>query len=99
MSNEKIKMIMVSAVSKALGYKKANPDLSNEKILEFVIDELDVKSDLKRIGLAAVVRALDYKNEKGSDDRKIMQRIMDEAEDIIKGTEPAAKPKMEEFKK
>ncbi len=89
MANEKLKMIMINAVSKALNFKNSNPSITDEKVLEHVMDELNVNTKLKIVAIAAVARALKYRSEKGGNegnDRNVMQRILDEADEIIKAS-------------
>ncbi|MEM4358191.1 MAG: hypothetical protein QW244_02465 [Candidatus Pacearchaeota archaeon] len=86
MRSEKIKMIIVNAASKTLNYCKEHPAVSEEKVLEAILDQLDLKVDVKRIAVAAIVRTLKYRNEKMGD-KEIMQRLLSESEEIIKGSE------------
>ncbi|MEM2713735.1 MAG: hypothetical protein QXS07_00900 [Candidatus Pacearchaeota archaeon] len=86
MKIEKIKMAMVSAISHALDYARDHPGLSNDKVLEAVLDELKLSFDLKRIAAAAIIKALNYR-ESGMSDKEIMGKVMDESDELIKNAQ------------
>jgi hypothetical protein len=82
MSEEKIKIAMMTAASKALQYKKINPKADTEEVMQFVMTDLKIKGQEKIGAMAAASKALKYKEE-GEQDKKIMQKVMDESDDII----------------
>jgi hypothetical protein len=84
MSDEKIKIAMMSAASKALTYKKINPRADQEEILQYVMNEMKVKGPEKIGAMAGASKALKYKEESmDMPDKKIMQKVMDESNDIL----------------
>ena len=50
--------LMVNAATKALDYKKKNPEALEEEIIKYVLNTLDVKPELKIIGVASANEAL-----------------------------------------
>jgi methylthioribose-1-phosphate isomerase len=83
-SEEKIKIAMMSAASKALSYKKINPKAETDEILQYVMTDLKVKGQEKIGAMAAAGKALKYKEESSDlTDKKIMQKVMDESNDIL----------------
>lgn len=82
MSEEKIKIAMMTAVSKALQYKKINAKADQEEILQHVMTEIKARGPEKIGAMAAASKALKYKEE-GETDKKIMQKVMDESGEII----------------
>ncbi len=83
MGTEKIKIAMMSAASKALSYKKINPKAETEEILQYVMNDMKVRGQEKIGAMAAASKALKYKEESDLTDKKIMQKVMDESNDIL----------------
>ncbi len=84
MSDEKIKIAMMSAASKALAYKKINARADQEEILQFVMNDMRVRGQEKIGAMVAASKALKYKEEESDlNDKKIMQKVMDDANDIL----------------
>lgn len=69
--------LMVNAATKALDYKAKNPMALEEEIIRHVMNHLEVKSDMKIVGLASATEALKLKKmSKNSTDKEIMQMFM-----------------------
>jgi hypothetical protein len=84
MSDEKIKIAMMSAAGKALAYKKINPRAETDEILQYVMNEMKVRGPEKIGAMAGASKALKCKEEeKDLTDKKIMQKVMDESNDIL----------------
>ncbi len=84
MSEEKIKIAMMTATSKALSYIKLNPRADSEEILQFIMNELKMKSQEKIGAMAAASKALKYGDEDHSlNQKEIMQKVMNESDDIL----------------
>jgi hypothetical protein len=83
MGSEKIKIAMMTAASKALSYKKLNPKADMEEILQFIMTELKMKGQEKIGAMAAASKALKYQEDAKMTDKQIMQKVMNESEDIL----------------
>jgi len=82
-SEEKIKIAMMTAASKALSYKKLNPKADAEEILQFIMTDLKMKGQEKIGAMAAASKALQYHEREKLSDKQIMQKVMNETEDIL----------------
>lgn len=83
MGTEKIKIAMMTAASKALDYKKINTKADTEEIMQYIMTELKAKGQEKIGAMAAASKALKYKEESGLNDKQIMQKVMNESDDIL----------------
>ena len=84
MDDEKIKIAMMMAASKALDYKKINPKADDEEVLQFVMNEIKANSVAKIGAMAAATKALKYLQQSpGAKDKEIMQKVMNESNDIL----------------
>jgi len=82
MVNEKIKMVMLKAVSRALEYKKKNVEAEMDEIMHHVVDSSEERGFLEMGRIAAASKALKYK-EIGLNDKEIIRKIMLEADEMI----------------
>ncbi len=82
-SEEKIKIAMMTAASKALSYRKLNPKADTEEIMQFIMTDLKMKGQEKIGAMAAASKALKYQEEAKMSDKQIMQEVMNETEDIL----------------
>ncbi len=83
MGTEKIKIAMMTATSKALNYKKINPKADSEEVLQFIMKELKSKGQEKIGAMAAATKALDYLEDKSLSHKQIMQKVMNDSEEIL----------------
>lgn len=86
MEQEKTKIAIVAAVSKALDYKNKNPNASDEEIFQHIMKEISATKKTKMAIIAAVNKALHYKNE-NIKDKEVLQRVMNELNLIIEKVE------------
>jgi hypothetical protein len=82
-SEEKIKIAMMTAASKALNYRKINPKADTEEIMQFIMSELKMKGQEKIGAMAAAGKALTYLEKEKLSDKQIMQKVMNDSEDIL----------------
>jgi len=82
MKKELIKIAMTTAAAKALDYKNINIQADVEEVIKHVMYHLDSKGESKVCAIAAASLALKYKQEFLSD-KQIMQRIMNESEEVL----------------
>jgi hypothetical protein len=80
---EKAKIAMMIAASKALDYSKVNPKAESEEIFQHIMKEIPATGFAKAAAIAAVDKALRYKERENLKEREILQRIMNEADAII----------------
>jgi len=80
---DKAKIAMMIAVSKALDYKKGKPGADAEEIFQHIMKELPARGFAKAAAIAAVDKALYYRDVENAKDRDILQRIMNEVDAII----------------
>ena len=83
MGTEKIKIAMMTAASKALDYKKINPKADSEEVLQFIMKELKAKGQEKIGAMAAATKALGYLEDSSLNHKQIMQKVMNDSEDIL----------------
>jgi len=83
MGTEKIKIAMMTAASKALEYKKINPKSDSEEVLQFIMKELKAKGQEKIGAMAAATKALNYLEDSSLNHKQIMQKVMNDSEDIL----------------
>lgn len=83
MGTEKIKIAMMTAASKALDYKKINPKADSEEVLQYIMKELRAKGQEKIGAMAAATKALNYLEDSSLSQKQIMQRIMNDSEEIL----------------
>ena len=84
MDDEKIKIAMMMAASKALDYKKINAKADDDEVLQFVMKEIKANSVAKIGAMAAATKALKYLQETpNAKDKEIMQKVMNESDDIL----------------
>jgi len=82
-SNERVKIFMSSAVMKALDYKKANPRAEAEEIFQHIMREIPARGIEKAASIAAVDKAIRYKEFDKLSDRDALQKVMLEFDDIL----------------
>ncbi|MCS7134425.1 MAG: hypothetical protein NZ889_01015 [Candidatus Pacearchaeota archaeon] len=83
---EKAKITMVVAASKALEYKNKNPKAEAEEIFQYIMEEIKTGKFEKAAAIAAVTKALQYKEEK-MNDKEILQKIMEQLDNLISNIE------------
>ncbi len=83
MKNEYLKLSIIRAASKALDYRKCNPRLKANEILQQILNEFEEKEAVKIVCIAAVTQALKYQDSGIWDDRKILQNIVKESDEIL----------------
>ncbi|MEM4702961.1 MAG: hypothetical protein QXP53_00525 [Candidatus Pacearchaeota archaeon] len=84
---DKIKLVMVMAASKALDYKRFHPNAESEEIFQHIMKEIPATGKTKAAAIAAVDRALQYKELEKIKDKDVLQRVMNELDVIIKKVE------------
>ena len=78
------KIVMITAVSKALEYRKVHPSSNVEEIINFVIRTIPERGEQKIGAVAAVSRAVKYKEKNPrSTDKEVMQKIVNELDEIL----------------
>lgn len=83
-----VEFLMVNAATKALDYKNKNPEVLEEEIIKYVLDALDVKPDLKIIGVASANEALRIqKMSKNLTNKEVMQIFMNNLSKFASGFE------------
>ena len=69
-----VEFMMINAATKALEYRKKNPEALEEEIIRHVMNNLAVKPNMKIIGMASATEVLKIqKISKGSTDKQIIQ--------------------------
>lgn len=96
MQNEKeIKIAMIAAASAALDYLKSNPKSDSERIMKFVIKHLNAEHDSKIAGIAAANHVLKLKERNFKlTDKKAMQDLTDNAENILRSIKTQEKSEL-----
>lgn len=88
--NTKKGISMISAVSHALSYRKANPDATNESIMnkvsQLVYDEKDSHAKLAMIAAASKAISIAERNERLSD-REIINQVMQDLPSILQSVD------------
>lgn len=87
MVKENIKVTMITAVSKALDYKKKKPNAENEEIFQHIMKEIKATEKAKTAAIAAVNKALQYGEIEKKSEKEILQHVMKELDKIIKSIE------------
>ena len=80
------KVAMMIAASKALEYKKQNPSAIIEEVMQHIINSINVERDAKIAAIASANKAIKYK-EQAMKDKEIMQKIMNESDQILREIE------------
>jgi hypothetical protein len=86
MSELNVKVQMMTAVTEALKYKKANPKLDNEKIMQHISNVVkSIKNQDTKIAMVATVsKALSItEREPKLKDKEIMKRVISELPEIL----------------
>jgi len=92
MENEKV--AMVTSAWKSINYMNDKPNAETEEIMRYVLKEIhDFGKEEKIKAIAAANRAINYKRSLKVSDKAIIQRIMNELNDILEDIE---KSEMEE---
>lgn len=72
-----VEFLMVNAATKALEYRTKKPAATEEEVIKYVLNYLEVKPELKIIGVASANEVLKIqKLSKSSSEREIMQIFM-----------------------
>ena len=66
-----------------LNYRKINPKADSEEVLQFIMTELEMKGQEKIGAMAAASKALKYQEEEKLGDKQVMQKVMNESDDIL----------------
>lgn len=83
-----MKVAMMVAVGKALDYKKKKPNVDIEEIAKYLMKLIKSQGKMKIASIAAASRAIKYKEQNPRElDKKIMQRVMNDIDEILKTTE------------
>ena len=86
--NEGIKMVMMTAAGKALDFKKLKPDADVEQITQHLMATIKSQKQAIIAGIAAAIRAVNYKERNPRmSDKEIMQKIMNETNEILENIE------------
>jgi hypothetical protein len=91
MDKKRVEMAVVMGVSKVFNYLKHNPYATEEEVMANVVKELDVSSKLKRVAVGGISRAFKYLQQ-GMKEKEIMQRVLNEVDEIVKGIEESERP-------
>jgi DNA-directed RNA polymerase subunit F len=73
----------MSVACKALDYKRANSSAQVEDVMKYVIGDMQGRTEFKMKAIAAVNRALKYKEKGSMTDKEILQKVMDELPEIF----------------
>jgi len=88
MTIKDVKVGVMVAAAQALDYKKAKSNSDIEEIMRHVIANIDANTEARRGVVAGATRAVSYRDQNPSmSDKEIMQRIMDEVNDIATSLE------------
>ena len=81
--SEQIKVAMVTAAAMALDYATKNPRADTEETLQYIMKQMKVKGDEKVGAIVGASAALKEKQKTGDSNKKIVQDIMDKANEIL----------------
>ena len=85
---KKRKISIMVAASRALDYKKNNPNAEIDEIMNSIMKDSEIIEFANISSVPAVTRVVKYKeNNPSLSDREILQRIMNEIPEIISITE------------
>ena len=78
---------MTVAVSKALDYQKIKTGADVEETFQHIMKEIPARGKEKAAAIAAVDKAMQYKELEKIKDRQILQRVMNELDVLIDNLE------------
>lgn len=82
------KILMINSATKALSLRKKNPEAIPEEIIKHLMNKIEADESSKVLAIAAVNEALKMRNvEKKLTDKQIVQKIMDNSDEIISKAE------------
>jgi hypothetical protein len=79
-----IKVLMVAAVSEALRYQQMNPHAQEGEVMRAALSSVKGKDNTKMGVIAAVSKALQYKERSQLSDRQIIAKIVSETPDLLR---------------
>ena len=83
---EKRRISLMVAASKALDYKKKNPNAEIGEIMHSIMKDNEIIESAKTSAVPAVTRAIKYKESTNLNDKQILQKIMNEMPEILVST-------------